>query len=432
MRKPMSMGRKIFTIIAIVLVSLIFLTVLTAAVLMGTGVMSWDGGLKFHFHSDEATEPEATEPEETTAEPTVAQPTANGVSYSGEEEEVKAASANVVAKVGNMELTNGELQIYYWRTIYQDMSYLYYYYGVDFSQPLDQQVYNSQTGESWQEAFLNQSLLVWSQMAATIQYAQENGFVYDEEDLAYLNNLDEAIAKELEESEYETVEEMLLALYGSSVTVEDYKSYMTTGYCAQEYIRTLQEEFLPTMEEIETYYEENLEMLNANGITKDMGSLMDVRHILIIPGNYAPEEKVTTYTEQEWADALVEAETLLADWKAGEATEESFGELAKLYSEDPGRKEEGGLYTDVYEGQMVAEFEQWTFDESREYGDTGIVRTSYGFHIMYFVENHPIWINSVRNVYTNEKTNIIVQAAIDSYTWENFYDNILLGEPSYS
>lgn len=419
----MGMGRKIITIIAIILVSLIFLTVLTAAVLMGTGVMSWDGGLKFHFNS------ETTEPEETTAEPTVAQPTVNGISYSGEEEEVKAASSNVVAKVGDVELTNGELQVFYWMTIYQDMYYLYYYYGVDFTQPLDQQVYNSETGESWQEAFLNQSLLVWSQMTAVIQYAQETGFVYDEEDLAYLNNLDEEIAKEVEKGGYTSAENMVSSLFGPSVTLEDYKSYMTTYFCAQEYIRTVQEGFLPTTEEIESYYEENLELLNANGITKDMGSLMDVRHILIIPGNYAEEDNVTIYTEQEWAEALAEAEALLADWKAGEATEESFAELAKLYSEDPGSKEEGGLYTDVYEGQMVAEFEQWTFDESREYGDTGLVKTSYGYHIMYFVENHPIWINSVREVYMNEKTNTIVQAAIDMYAYEVDYDQILLGEP---
>ena len=32
----------------------------------------------------------------------------------------------------------------------------------------------------------------------------------------------------------------------------------------------------------------------------------------------------------------------------------------------------GGLYTDIYRGQMVSEFEDWCFDPSRQAGDTGI------------------------------------------------------------
>lgn len=425
----MSNGRKIGMIIAIVLVSLIFLTVLTGAVLVGTGVMSLEGGLKFHFNSSEETESEDTDKEPSATEPTVAEPTVNGVSYSGDKEAVIGGASNVVAKAGNVELTNGELQVYYWSSIYTDMYYLTYYMGVDFNQPLDQQVYNAQTGQSWQDAFLKQAILVWSQMTATIQHAESTGFTYDEEALEYLNNLDAEIAKEVEAGQYESAEQMVAQIFGPSVTVDDYKSYMSTYYRAQEYVRTLQEEFLPEMEELEIYYSENEAMLNSNGITKDMGNLMDVRHILIIPGNYAPEENVTQYTEKEWADALVEAQALLDAWKAGEATEESFAELAKLYSEDPGSKENGGLYTDVYEGQMVAEFEQWVFDENREQGNSGLVKTDYGYHIMYFVDKHPMWINSVREVYMNEKTNTIVQFAIDTYPSETYYENILLGNP---
>ena len=36
---------------------------------------------------------------------------------------------------------------------------------------------------------------------------------------------------------------------------------------------------------------------------------------------------------------------------------------------------------------MVTEFNDWCFDESRKPGDHGIVETSYGYHLMYFVEN---------------------------------------------
>lgn len=112
-----------------------------------------------------------------------------------------------------------------------------------------------------------------------------------------------------------------------------------------------------------------------------------VRHILRLtdtPASGATEEEIAEITAAN-TEAKLRADSLLGEWKAGEATEESFAQLAKENSED-GSASGGGLYTGVYKGQMVAEFEDWCFDESRKPGDTGIVQTSYGYHVMYFVE----------------------------------------------
>jgi hypothetical protein len=59
--------------------------------------------------------------------------------------------------------------------------------------------------------------------------------------------------------------------------------------------------------------------------------------------------------------------------------------LAKENSTDPGSADNGGLYEEVYPGQMVESFNDWCFDPARQPGDTDIVETDYGFHIMYFV-----------------------------------------------
>jgi hypothetical protein len=41
---------------------------------------------------------------------------------------------------------------------------------------------------------------------------------------------------------------------------------------------------------------------------------------------------------------------------------------------------------------MVDEFDNWIFDESRNVGDAEIIRTPYGYHIMYFVgEGYDVW-----------------------------------------
>lgn len=110
---------------------------------------------------------------------------------------------------------------------------------------------------------------------------------------------------------------------------------------------------------------------------------VNVRHILIQP--QSDDESATEYTDEQWAEAETKAQEIYDEWKNGDATEDSFSELAVNNSTDPGSASNGGLYEGVYKGQMVEEFENWCFDESRQAGDTDIVKTSYGYHIMYYV-----------------------------------------------
>lgn len=116
-------------------------------------------------------------------------------------------------------------------------------------------------------------------------------------------------------------------------------------------------------------------------------NLIDVRHILVMPETGTLVEGDDGY-EEELADlnamASAEAQAILDEYLAGDQSEDSFATLAGMYSEDSGSYSNGGLYESVAMGEMVAEFEDWCFDASREAGDIGIVETSYGYHIMYF------------------------------------------------
>ena len=98
-----------------------------------------------------------------------------------------------------------------------------------------------------------------------------------------------------------------------------------------------------------------------------------------------PEKYDTVDVRHILVDDEETAKDLLAQWESGEKTEDSFAALVKDNSTDPGSADNGGLYTDVIAGQMVAEFNDWCFDDARQPGDTDIVQTSYGYHIMYFV-----------------------------------------------
>ena len=119
---------------------------------------------------------------------------------------------------------------------------------------------------------------------------------------------------------------------------------------------------------------------------RDENPTIDIRHILVSLGTGSIAEGEEGYEDQQAqlkADAHAKAEELLAQWQSGEATEDSFAALALKESTD-GSKYDGGLYTEVYQGQMVTEFNDWCFDTARQSGDTGVVDTQYGSHVMYF------------------------------------------------
>lgn len=103
----------------------------------------------------------------------------------------------------------------------------------------------------------------------------------------------------------------------------------------------------------------------------------DVRHILITVDSY---DETNGLPEEE---AKAKADEILAEYEAGEKTADAFGELAVEHSQDSSASV-GGLYENVYKGQMVDEFEEWLF-AAKEEGETGIVKTTYGYHIMYYV-----------------------------------------------
>ncbi len=114
--------------------------------------------------------------------------------------------------------------------------------------------------------------------------------------------------------------------------------------------------------------------------------MANVRHILVkFQGGTKDKDGNVTYSDAEKKTAKEEAEKLLKQWQDGAANEESFGELANKESDDQnGKVTNGGLYEDIYPGQMVEAFEEWCFAEGRKAGDTGIVETEYGYHVMYY------------------------------------------------
>ena len=114
--------------------------------------------------------------------------------------------------------------------------------------------------------------------------------------------------------------------------------------------------------------------------------LANVRHLLVkFEGGTQDANGQTTYSTEEKAKAKAEAEKLLAEFKAGDKSEASFIELVKKHTDDEGSKETGGLYEDVSkDSDFVASFKNWAVEHIGKVGETGIVESTYGYHIMFY------------------------------------------------
>ena len=129
---------------------------------------------------------------------------------------------------------------------------------------------------------------------------------------------------------------------------------------------------------------------------------VNVRHILFMTVDQQTGE---AFDEEKKAEAKKNADDALKTWESGDKTEESFAALAADLSEDTGSQQTGGLYENVLPGSMVAPFDSWIFDANRKAGDTEIVETEYGYHVMYFVSanEQPYYDAVIRNEKANEE-----------------------------
>ena len=353
-------------------------------------------------------------------------------SYTGTDEEVKAAADTVVATAGDRTLTNGQLQIHYWlaaQNFYSQYGSYAAYFGLDASQPLDTQSCGMVENRTWQQYFLEQALSSWKVYEAMYRSAEENGFQISEELQKELDTLETSLEETAQKNDYGTAEDMIHKNFGPGASVADYKAFWDLYYRSSGYYTEVNASFAPTDQEIEEYFNAHEAEYAEKGLTKATHTV-DVRHILITPESTPVDGSTTgetTISDEAWADAEAKAQEILDQYLAGDKTEDSFAALANENSQDPGSNTNGGLYTGVSQGQMVDTFDAWCFDDARQVGDTGIVKTSYGYHVMLYCGSATIWQDQVKSDILTEKTNNFVEEALAANPTTVDYSAIKLG-----
>jgi parvulin-like peptidyl-prolyl isomerase len=160
-------------------------------------------------------------------------------------------------------------------------------------------------------------------------------------------------------SRYGGEDKFLKFLEENGIDLEFVKESIKRDLLIENYLKGYFADKIPVSEEeVQKVYEED--------------KTASVRHILLSTKEKGEAEKEEIHKKME---------EILSRAKSGE----DFAELAKTYSEDPGSKDNGGLYENFGRGQMVPPFEDAAF--SVPIGEiSDIVETSFGYHIIKVID----------------------------------------------
>lgn len=332
----------------------------------------------------------------------------------------------VVATIGDRELTNGELQVYYWTSVFDYINYYSSNLGFDAKKPLNEQVKDTKTGQTWQDYFLDMALKSWHRYEAMSIIAQKAGHKLTKDTQDYLDNLETYLSQTAKDNGFESTDAMIADRFGEGCALRHYAAFME-GYCiGLDFFDMISADVAPTDADIDAYYAEHEEELKKANASKADGNISSVRHILICPKG---EEDSKVYTDAQWAEALKKAEEVLKEWKSGAATEQSFIELVKTKTEDTASISTGGLYEGVTKNSgYVTEFEDWARDPARTVGETGIVKTQYGYHIMYYVSGQPMWKSTCKEALITERISAKVDVAVEENPMTSDLTKVVLSD----
>lgn len=352
----------------------------------------------------------------------------------------------VVAEMGDAQLTNGELQVWYWAQVAQYRQGNYEA-TPDFSCPLDRQPCGvDDSVASWQQYFLKQALNAWHSAQALMQQGAEEGLPTEEAyqpnrknyetymegkpasavlygysesykpnsmHQAYLDAIPEMLDALAKERGFTDAADLAEKAFGAEeAAVRRFAESHNRGYM---YLTSLGYDLTVDTEEMERFRAENPEKYAA------AEKRVDIRHILLIPEDPSSEES--------WSDCQTQAEEFLQTWsKKNTGTEGTFADLANKHSQDTGSSCNGGAYRNLREGQLIRELDSWCFDPARQAGDTTIVRSKQGVHILYFAGARELGYVQAEAELLSRQYAGIIQNAREQYPMEVDYSVITLAE----
>lgn len=283
------------------------------------------------------------------------------------------ASAYAQDKYDSFEYTSDELNAYYdeHKDELDVFSFEYYLVSAE-KEEVTETVTDEETGEETEqtsEKVTDETMAAAKETADQLLTAAENG--RDEGAMSFSEAVTEVAGAEAEATEFVNT----LGVNSLSYLPDAVSDWLTDSSREEGDMAVLEVED-------SGYY---VVCFNGRSDNTDYNAV-NFHHILI---KATDENEDGEYSDEELTVAEDKINEIYDEWVNGDATEDSFAELANANSEDSGSNTNGGLYEHVGKNSMVDVVNDFIFNPDTKPGDTTIVlneSSNYtGYHLIYFV-----------------------------------------------
>lgn len=357
-------------------------------------------------------------------------------------------ASQIVATAGSYQLTGAQLQILYLNQVnaYRSQENAS---APDFSLPLDRQECSLEPGLSWQQYFLGKAIRQWQAQQALLYAAAQpqiiteeaykpdatdtlhakyvagdlpvNDFLYQDEDCYTPNSMHQEYLDGLGSLLDSSAQEMGYASLADAAAKSAQASAEVWLQCAVDYNTAYM------------YFTEMTYSLDSSNIGLAVQSagdrVVDIRHILVVPeGAQIADDGTVTATEAQWSAAEADAKALMSQWKNAtkRSREAEFAQLASEVSQDEGSRIDGGLYSNLHQGQLMSTLDEWCFDSARSAGDSALLRTELGYHLIYLSAVHSTAEQEAQDAFLYSQQLTLWQTWLEAVPLEVDYSSIFL------
>lgn len=256
------------------------------------------------------------------------------------------------------------------------------YFGVDASSDLSTQMYSDTL--TWQDFFEQMAMDNMTSRKALVAQAKTDGFTYDtsEEYATFEENIKNAATEA-----GVTTKDYVKQIYGSYATLGRISGFIKEAMMVDAYYSQISEQKAPGDEEIQTYYEENMDSYDSvdyRMVTVKAELPTEPTELADPVETQAPE---ATDAPAEGSDANAEEPYQPSEAEVAAAMEEAK-ELADNAEESVAK--DGELQENVKQTSAASVIREWLFDASRKSGDTTVIEDTSGnqYYVLSFEKRY--------------------------------------------
>ena len=309
----------------------------------------------------------------------------------------------VALRTGSHELNAVDYGYYYYDAInsfYQNYGSYISYFMSDPSKPIDQQVYNEETGETWADYFMQSASESAKYDYAVYDAAVADGYKLSAEGEQQIQDGMKTLEESVKSNGYKSLNDYFKKAYSQGSGKDSYLAYQRLRQTVSEYAKKIDDE--------RTYSDEAIQAKDDENPGKY--SNVTYRAYYLSSANYMPEHEHSDDEEDEEAQAEDEAAHAEAFKKAkadadkmataSKGDEEKYIEMTRELATEGAKatyeNRDATLNSNVSYEDAHSLFVDWLFDAARKAGDVTVVEDGdSGAYVLYYLSTDDNNYNTV-------------------------------------